>query len=89
MSRRDVTVSVSVNVVGRGGEAQKLTANLKTKAVCSEMAHAPPEFLERESFRLGNQLEQEMRTNEQSPTFWVDFARTLLKQVKAYDESPK
>ncbi len=95
MSRRSVTLSLTVDLpqwnpqAGDWSASQRLSTNLKTKTVCSEMANCPPEFMEREAVRLGNELEAEMRRNMQDPDFWKKFAMTLLNQVRAYDETKR
>lgn len=95
MSRRKMTLSLSANLPqwnaqsGDWSASQKLTTNLALKSVCSDMGNCPPEFMEREAARLGNEIEAEIRQMSQDPDFWKKFAMTLLQQVKGYDESKR
>lgn len=95
MSRRKMMLSLSVSLPqwnptqGDWSASQKLATNLSLKSVCSEMANSPPEFMEREAARLGNEIEAELRQHSQDPDFWKKFAMTLLQQVKGYDESKR
>ncbi len=93
MSRRKMMLNLSVNVpqwnsqTNDWGNSQRLSTNLSLKSTCAEMGRCPPEFLEREAARLGNEIEAELRQHQQDPDFWKKFAMTLLQQVKNYDES--